>query len=133
MLHQIHLVGVHHEATAVDGQDYREAEDAFRGCCGDDEQREELPHAVGGGLPASSGNEGEVHRVEHQLQGHEDADRVLAGDGTVDAEREKDGAEYQVMRECYGHFSSSRSFPTIAMAAMRADRRRTDTSSKGRT
>src|SRR5258708_22291114 len=41
------------------------------------------------------GDEGQIHGVYHQLDGHEDGDSVPAGQHAADAEREEDGAEDQ--------------------------------------
>ena len=45
-----------------------------------------------GRAATAGGHEGEVHRVEDQLQRHEDPDGVLPGDRPVDAEREQERA-----------------------------------------
>jgi len=50
-----------------------------------------------GAPKAAKGNEGKVHGVEHELDGHEDGDDVAFKDESDGAESEEDGAQNEVI------------------------------------
>src|SRR5262245_23465252 len=77
------------------------------------------------------GDESQVHRVHHQLNGHEDGDAVLAGQHAADADGEQDGAQDQepVRRDhdCVALRPLRIKAPTMAASS------RMETASKGKT
>src|SRR5258706_15051476 len=75
------------------GDENGQADGGFGGGNGHDEKDEE--ESVDLMELASVGHEGEIHRVHHQLDAHEDGDAVLARQHATDADGEEDGAEDQ--------------------------------------
>ena len=87
-------VGVVHRRRppgSEDGHDDRETHDDLGGGDHHDEERHDL--AVQGAVDARERDQGEVDRVEHQLDAHEHHDRVLAHEHADRADREQCGAE----------------------------------------
>src|SRR6478736_8025079 len=76
-------------AGAENEEHDREAEADLRGGEGDDEQRHRLPAVQRVAQPHVEGDEVEVGRVEHDLDRHEDEDRVAPGQDAVDARGEQ--------------------------------------------
>src|SRR4029450_536235 len=58
--------------------------------------------ALGGAVDAGEGDEAEVHRVEHQLDRHEDHDRVAAKKHPCRADREQECRQVEVVRRIHG-------------------------------
>src|SRR4051794_39995175 len=74
-LHQVELVQVDVGPVAEDEQHDGQPHAYLGGGDGDDEEGEDLAdHVVAEG---AEGDEVDVHRIEHQLDGHQDEDRVL--------------------------------------------------------
>src|ERR1700730_18338756 len=84
---------------------------------GNDEKDKNLRVVVGnpGGVEAEAreGNEGEVGRVQHQLERHEDDDDVAAQKHARETDREKQTANDEIMAQCYHAQRSSRLLRTI--------------------
>ncbi|GGU68038.1 hypothetical protein GCM10010498_26790 [Streptomyces cavourensis] len=56
--------------------------------------------------PDVEGDEVEVDGVEHQLDGHQDQDRVAAGEDAVETGTEEEGGEYGGIGEVHQRCSS---------------------------
>src|ERR1051326_1182490 len=76
-------------------------------------------------------DEAEIHRVQHQLDGHEDGDDVAAVDESGDAEPEQDRAENQVPTQGNAGWHGQTSFLASTIAPRMAIRIRTEVTSKG--
>src|SRR6185437_27348 len=129
--------GIHFEGAAVadDGDDDGQAHGRFGG--GDHEDEEvavELMQSV------AEGDEGQIHAVEHQLDGYEDGDEVALEQEAGDAKAEEDRAQGQVIGKgnhvhlapaalALGRASSRRAASTTAPST--PTRNRTEVTSKG--
>src|SRR5712692_7778503 len=74
-------------AVAKQADDDREADGGFGGRHGHHEKDEDL--AVGGAERAAEGHEGQVHRVEHDLDRQQDGDQVAPHEHAGGADREQ--------------------------------------------
>src|SRR5438132_1653979 len=111
-LHLVDLVHVHGRAVAVRGKDDREP-DGDLGCR--DHEHEHDEHAASliervaraelAGAPRE-GDEREVARVQHELDAHEDHDRVAADEHTGGADEEQDGRDRDERADRDRHCSS---------------------------
>src|SRR3954468_23970323 len=72
----------------------REPRDDLRGGDDHDEERHDL--AVDGATGAGERDQGQVHRVEHQLDAHEHDDGVAPDEDADGADREQDRSEHEV-------------------------------------
>src|SRR5436190_13850155 len=123
-LQVVDFVEIGRPLVAVDEELDRQADPDLGRRDGDDEQREHLT----GHRAAECGerDQVDVHRVEHQLDAHEDQHRVLPREDTVDTGAEEERAEDEVLVEI--HRQSLRAMTT---APTRAARRSIETTSKG--
>src|SRR5712664_806485 len=104
-LERVELAHVDRVPAAEDGDDDGEAHGGLGGGHGDDEEDGGVAAQearLGGGAPHQreprEGEEGEVHRVEHQLDAHQDDEGIAPQHHAHPAEREEDRAEEQVMQ-----------------------------------
>src|ERR1700712_4018241 len=87
-LQQVRVVDGGAPATTEDGHDDGQPDDDFG--CGDDHHEESHHHTVEVALDPGEGHQGQIHRVEHQLDAHEDDDGVAPhqhSDGTAPEEQ----------------------------------------------
>src|SRR5476649_743648 len=97
-----HIDGV--QITEHDHQD-READRRFGGGHGQDEEHDYLPCGVAQVMRER--DEVHVHRQQHQFDGHQQDDDVLAvQENTDDGDREQNRAEYEVVSERESHGAS---------------------------
>src|SRR5438093_11895134 len=90
---EVQLVDLNRVLVPVEGDDDRETDgDLARGHA-DDERREGLADQVGDLREPREGDEVEVRRVEHQLDRHEDDDRVAPREDAENSDREEDDGE----------------------------------------
>src|ERR1041384_2457917 len=85
--HQTQVVDGQPAPQAEDGHDDGQADGHLGGGHGHDEEDERL--AVVAAEAMAEGDEGEVGGVQHQLDGHEDHERVAADDHADHADREQ--------------------------------------------
>src|SRR5712672_3338013 len=104
-LERVELVHVDRAPAAEDGDDDGEADGRLGGGHRDDEEdggvTAEEARLGGGALhqwEAREGEEGEVHRVEHQLDAHEHDERVAPDHHAHAAQREQHRAQEQVVQ-----------------------------------
>src|SRR3990170_2118557 len=107
---EIHVVQVDRGAGAEDLHDDGQADH-------NREEHGELP--VHGRQVAAEGDEGQVHRVEHQLDGHEDDQRVAPHQDADYAQREEQGAQDEVGGERHHQRVSASSRGSSASSAAR--------------
>src|SRR5215217_3732614 len=108
-LQQAHVVHVRAATAAVHGDDDREPDDDLGG--GHDHREERQDLAVQVAAQPAEGDEGEIHGVQLQLDGHEDHERVLAHEHAHRADREEHRRHDQEIGDRRAHptGSSSRS------------------------
>src|SRR5690349_24450007 len=87
--HRVVLVDQGRLAVAEDGDDDREADGRLGGGHGHDHQRDHRAVALQVGDEGPEGHDREIHRVEHQLDGHEHRDGVPSGEEPERADRER--------------------------------------------
>src|SRR3954451_18091904 len=102
VLEQVGVVDRGGPAGPVDRHDDREADHDLSG--GDDHHEEGDDLAVDRAGRAGEGDQGQVDRVEHQLDAHEDDDRVAPHQHADGADGEQDRREHEVVAQ--GHRSS---------------------------
>src|SRR5271154_7007215 len=110
---------------AVEGDDDREADRHLSRGDGDDEENEDLRVVVGQAIDkveAREGDEGEVGRIQHQLEAHEDDDDIPAQHDPPEADGEEQAAHEKVMIQGERHFNSrlERTITPIVATRMRA-------------
>src|SRR5688572_5046832 len=130
-MHQIGFVHVDRVSVVEQRNENRQTDRGFRGGDGHDEKDEDesvsLPELFG------VGEEREVHRVHHQLDGHEDGDAVPAREHAHDVDREQDRAEDQKpLRRDHFVTSEGRVRPLSSRAPTIAASRRMETISNGK-
>src|SRR5450631_3917186 len=90
---------------AIKRDDDGKTDGDFRGRHGDDEKDKNLRVVVwnsrGVEAEAREGNQREVGRVQHQLEGHEDDDDVAAQEHVRETDREKETADDKIMAQGY--------------------------------
>src|SRR5262245_64670187 len=96
-LEQVQLVHLNRFLVAEQRDDDGEADRDLAGGDADDEGRERLTRQVGDLPETGEGDEVEVRRVEHQLDRHEDDDRVAAREDAEHADREEHDREQEQM------------------------------------
>src|SRR5690606_22039650 len=84
-------LGVERLPMAEQGNDEREADGRLGGGDGHHEEGDDLP--VHGALLAAEGHEGQVHRVQHDLDGEQQRDDVAAQEDAGRAEGEEQPRE----------------------------------------
>src|SRR2546421_199422 len=138
-LQRVELVDIDRGAAAEDGDDDGEADRGLRGGSGDDEEHrrmagEEAPHRrVGHQREAGERQEGEIHGVEHQLDAHEDDDRVAPQHDAGGAEREEHRRKHEIMLRLVGVKEVHQILPfATTTAATTATSRRSEVTSNGR-
>jgi hypothetical protein len=98
--HQINIFHIHRIARAIDREDERKPDRGFGGGERDDEEREDLPrqvHRRRGGLDiAPERNQVDVHRVQHQLDAHQDCNGVAPCERAVQADAKERGGENEI-------------------------------------
>src|SRR5918998_1634983 len=99
VLEQVGVVDRRRPAGPEERHDDREADDDLGGRDDHDEERHDL--AVDGAVGAGEGDQRQVHRVEHQLDAHEDDDRVAPHEDADRADGEQDRGEHQVVRQAH--------------------------------
>src|SRR3954453_15693636 len=102
VLEQVRVVDRGGPAGPGDRQDDGQAGDGPRRRDDHDEEGDDL--AVDGPAGPGEGHQGEVDRVEHQLDAHEDDDRVAPHQHPAGPDGEKDRRQHQVVRQ--GHDAS---------------------------
>src|SRR5665648_122260 len=95
-------------AGAVDRHDDRQSDDHLGGCHHHHEERDHLTGEVA--VDPGEGHEGEVRRVEHQLNAHEHDDRVAPHQHRQRPDGEQQRCEHQVV----GQVHRTRSSPVMA-------------------
>src|SRR5918998_4520750 len=95
VLQQVGVVDRGGPPGAVDRHDDGEADDDLRGGDDHDEERHDLAVESAGG--PGERDQRQVHRVEHQLDAHEDDDRVAPHEDAHSADREQDRGEHEVV------------------------------------
>src|SRR5688500_6610177 len=95
VLEQVRVVDRGRPAAAEDAHDDGEPDDDLGRGDDHDEERHDL--AVEGAGGAAEGDQGQVDRVEHQLDAHEDEDRVAAHQHADTADGEQQRGEDQVV------------------------------------
>src|SRR5690554_1057975 len=107
-LQQVDVVDRGRAAGAVDRHDDRQPDDHLGGRDDHDEERHHLAREVA--VHPRERHERQVGRVEHELDAHEDDDRVAPDEHGQRADREQDRGEHEVVREVHRTCSS----PVIA-------------------
>src|SRR5688572_19600381 len=97
---QVEVLDVDRLGVAEDRDDDREPDRRFRGSHGHHEEDEDLSLDPD---RARERNEREVHGVEHELDAHEQDDRVAADHHAEDADREQDRRKDERFREHRSH------------------------------
>src|SRR3954451_13926201 len=113
-LQEVGVVDGGRTTGAEDGHDDGQSDDHLGGRDDHDEQRDHL--AVQAAVDAGEGDEGEVGRVEHQLDAHEHDDRVATQQDRGRADGEEDRREVDVVDEVHRCEPPSIS-PSIACSA----------------
>src|SRR6266481_923228 len=138
-LERVELVDVQGSAAAEDGDDDRQPHRRFGRRGGDDEEHRRVSReeAAGGRArhqrEAGEGEEGEVHRVEHQLDAHEDDDGVAPQHHAGRSQREEDRPEDEVVLRLVGVEEVHQIFPlATTTAATTATSSKREVTSKGR-
>ncbi len=88
---------------SVERDDDGEADSHLGGGDGDDKEHEDLRVVVGesegGDAVAGEGDEGEIGRVEHQLEAHEDDEEVAAQEDAGESDGKKQTADQEIIAE----------------------------------
>src|SRR3990170_2725994 len=148
-LHPLDLVHIDRRAVAVGREDDREAHGDLGRGDDEDEDDEDAAALVHEAEAPGERDEREIRRVQHQLDAHEDHDRVPAHEDATQADEEQErgdrdeGAERDGRRHrrgprrcgscgAPGGSSISRSRRASAIAAIMAARSRSDATSNGK-
>src|SRR6185312_15779785 len=119
------LVHIQSLTRAEDGENNRQSHGGFGRCHHHHEEYENLSaHLV---PMTGKGNERKVHRIEHQLNRHENGDDVALDEERRHANGEQNRAEDQVP----GQWNHGRSLRASTTAPMMAIRTSTDVTSNG--
>src|ERR1051325_6633558 len=94
-LQELHVPGIESLPEAKDRDHDREPDDRLRGRHGHDEKHDHLP--FDGTKEPREGDEGDIDRVEHELDRHQDHDDIAPDDDSGDADSEDNGAEHQII------------------------------------
>src|SRR5205814_5561725 len=139
-LQRVELVDVDRGAAAKDGDEDGETHGGLGGGGGDDEEhrrvagKEASHRRVRDQWEAREGQEGEIDRVEHQLDAHEDDDRVAPHDHAGGAEREEQRRQDEVVLGLVGVEEVHQIFPlATTTAATTATSSRSEVISNGST
>src|SRR5207245_2979219 len=122
-LERVELVDVDGGAAAEDGDDDGEAHRGLRGGGGDHEEhrrvaREKAAHRrVGHQWEAGDREEGQIHGIEHQLDAHEDDDRVSPQHDAGGAEREQHRRQHEIMLRLVGRKEAHEIAPSATTPA----------------
>src|SRR5258706_3009248 len=100
--HGVVLVDERRLAVAEDGDDDREADGRLGGGDGHDHQRDHRAVTLQIGDERAERHDAEIHRIEHQLDGHQHRDRVPAGEEPERPDGEQRAGERQVRVELLG-------------------------------
>ena len=119
------VVGGGAGAAAEDGHDDAEADDRLGG--GDDEDEEHGRLSVDVAEAPRQGDEAEVDGVEHQLDAHEQHERVAAHEHADRADAEQHGAEHEVPRRPSATGAVEREHARLRCSSPRSARRRVST------
>src|SRR5688572_4584054 len=114
--HQGEIVGLNGGAIAEEHHQDGESDARFSGGERHHEEGGDVP--VGGAVVTGEGDERQVHRVQHQLDGHEDDQQIAAIQHTECADEKENRAQVEVMvqtdRSHQMTFLASSTTPTIA-------------------
>src|SRR6266550_751469 len=122
--HQIGFVHINSLPVVKEGNEDRQSDCGL--CCGNGHHEKDKDEAVELMELPGIREKGQIHRVHHQLDGHEDRDAVAASEHAADADGEQDRAQDQKpLSGNHGHRAAtpralSSSAPTIA-ASRRID------------
>ena len=116
------LIDVERQAAAEDGDDQPQADDHLAGRHDHHDQGEDLPRLVAG-HPAE-GHQGEVARVQHQLQAEQDDHRAAADQHAAGADREQQRREDDVPLDAHRDPPPGGETPAPAAAPSPEERRR---------
>src|SRR5438876_1717206 len=112
---QVDVLEIQRLAVAVNGEDDREADG---GLGGRDRHHEEHEYLAGDAEPLRQRHEREVYGVEHQLDAHEDHDRVPTQQHAGDAQREQHGRDEEGGSEQHHSLRLARTTaPTMAASS----------------
>src|SRR5690242_15101122 len=110
--HQINLADINRVPAPIDGDDHRQRDSGLGGGHGDDEDGEDLASQANaqGSLVDEARcepDESDVDGVEHDLDAHQNADRVAAAQRAKQANAEQNRAQHQHRIECDHRAQSS--------------------------
>src|SRR5438105_12027742 len=122
-LQRVELVDVDGSAAAEDGDDDGQSDGGLGGGGGDDEEHRRVPgeeashRRIRHQGKAREGKEGEIDGVEHQLDAHQDDDRVPPQDHAGGAEREQQRRQDEVVLGLVGVEEVHQIFPLATTTA----------------
>src|SRR5580658_7839522 len=123
----IHISAFH---LPVNGNDDGQGDSGLGGRDGDDKDHEDGAVKTGLAPVFRESQVVDVHGVQHELDPHEDGNRVFTGKNSENTDPEKNGGKIKKMDDRY--LVHAGSFRAITTAPTRADKSRIETNSKAK-